>query len=70
MNHSLSNQKRSHEEGARVIATDMNFEKLKELKEECPGIEIDCLDVTKGEDVERMLREKYTDVNVLFNCAG
>lgn len=48
----------------------MNFEKLKELKEECPGIEIDSLDVTKGDNIEKMLRVKYSDTNVLFNCAG
>lgn len=53
-----------------MIATDMNFEKLKGLKEECSDITIDHLDVTKGSDVEKMLREKYPEVNVLFNCAG
>jgi len=53
-----------------VIATDMNFDKLKGLKEECSDITIDHLDVTKGIDVEKMLREKYPDINVLFNCAG
>ena len=61
---------RCSKEGAKVIATDMNFEKLKELKEECSDVMIDHLDVTKGSDVERMLREKYPEVNVLFNCAG
>ena len=53
-----------------MIATDLNFEKLKELKEEKPLVVIDQLDVTKGADVERLLKEKYLDVNVLFNCAG
>ena len=53
-----------------MIATDVNFEKLKELKQEKPSIEIDQLDVTNGGDVERMLKEKHLDVNVLFNCAG
>ena len=53
-----------------MIATDMNFEKLKELKEEKPSVVIDQLDITKGADVERLLKEKYLDVNVLFNCAG
>jgi len=48
----------------------MNFEKLKGLKEECSDITIDHLDVTKGSDVEKMLKEKYPEVNVLFNCAG
>ena len=53
-----------------MIATDVNFEKLKELKQERPAVEIDQLDVTKGTDVEHMFKEKYLDVNVLFNCAG
>ena len=57
-------------EGAEVIATDINFDKLKELQEEKPSIKIDCLDVTKSGDVESMLKEKYSHVNVLFNCAG
>jgi short-subunit dehydrogenase involved in D-alanine esterification of teichoic acids len=53
-----------------VIATDVNFEKLKELKQERPAVVIDQLDVTKGTDIERMFKEKHLDVNVLFNCAG
>lgn len=52
-----------------MIATDVNFEKLKELKQERPAVEIDQLDVTKGADIELMFK-KYLDVNVLFNCAG
>ena len=58
------------EEGAKVIATDLNFAKLQELKQERPAIVIDQLDVTKKDDVERMLKETYSNVNVLFNCAG
>lgn len=58
------------EEGAKVIATDINLEKLKELQQERPSIIIDTLNVTKGKDVEHILKEKYPDVNVLFNCAG
>ena len=57
-------------EGARVIATDLNTEKLQELKRENPAIVTDTLDVTKRADVEHLLKEKYSDVNVLFNCAG
>ena len=53
-----------------MIATDVNFEKFQELKQERPTVVIDQLDVTKGVDVERMFKEKYLDVNVLFNCAG
>ena len=57
-------------EGARVIATDVNSAKLEELKREQPAIMTDTLDVTQRADVEHMLREKYSDVNVMFNCAG
>ena len=53
-----------------MIATDVNAEKLQELQKEQPSIVTDSLDVTKGADVERMLKEKHSDVNVLFNCAG
>lgn len=52
-----------------MIATDINYEKLQELKQENSCIEISKLDVTKGQDIEEMFR-KHTDVNVLFNCAG
>lgn len=58
------------QEGAKVIATDLNTEKLQELKQEQPLITTDTLDVTCKEDVERLLKDKYSDVNVLFNCAG
>ena len=64
------NQQRCEAEGAEVIATDVNFEKLKELQAERASIKIDTLDVTKGEDVKTMLTEKYPQTNVLFNCAG
>ena len=57
-------------EGARVIATDVNAEKLQELQKEQPSIVTDSLDVTKGADVERMLKEKHSDVNVLFTVLG
>ena len=57
------------EAGAKVVATDLNMEKLKELKAEVPAIEIDHLDVTKGEDVQAVIK-KHSDINVLFNCAG
>lgn len=55
-------------EGAKVIATDVNEEKLAELQG-TDGIITDVLDVTNGADVKKMA-EKYSDVNVLFNCAG
>ncbi len=53
-----------------MIATDLNFEKLKELQSERPSIKIDTLDVTKAQDVTAIITEKYPQINVLFNCAG
>ena len=53
-----------------MIATDLNREKLEELKREEPSVTTDVLDVTRKADVEHLLKEKYSDVNVLFNCAG
>lgn len=52
-----------------MIATDVNGEKLKELKAEAPSVITETLDVTKGEDVEAMIK-KHSNLNVLFNCAG
>lgn len=53
-----------------MIATDLNGRKLEELQKEQPAIVTDTLDVTRGADVERLLKEKHSDTNVLFNCAG
>ncbi|KAK7497292.1 hypothetical protein BaRGS_00011586 [Batillaria attramentaria] len=55
-------------EGARVIATDVNAEKLKEL-EGIPGIEIRVLDVLDTEAVNQFAAS-IDKVDVLFNCAG
>ncbi|XP_072439820.1 dehydrogenase/reductase SDR family member 6 isoform X1 [Chiloscyllium punctatum] len=55
-------------EGARVIATDINEEKLKEL-EQYSGIETKVLDVTQKVQVE-MLAKDIENIDVLFNCAG
>ncbi|XP_038044207.1 3-hydroxybutyrate dehydrogenase type 2-like [Patiria miniata] len=55
-------------EGARVIATDINVEKLKEL-EAIPGIEIRKLDVTDNEAIKALAAE-IGHVDILFNCAG
>lgn len=52
-----------------MVATDVNMDKLKELKAEVPAIEIDHLDVTREADVQAVIR-KHSDINVLFNCAG
>ncbi|WP_129778885.1 SDR family oxidoreductase [Peristeroidobacter soli] len=53
-------------EGARVIATDIQTEKLRELGS---GVEVLALDVTNADSVREAAR-RYPDVNVLVNCAG
>jgi len=55
-------------EGARVWATDLNEQKLGELKG-TPGIEVRKLDVLKDGDVARVAAEVGVP-NVIFNCAG
>ncbi|XP_077976928.1 dehydrogenase/reductase SDR family member 6-like [Glandiceps talaboti] len=55
-------------EGAKVIATDINAEKLKEL-DEVPGIETRILDVTNSEAVSALV-DQLERIDVLFNCAG
>ncbi|KAF4071313.1 hypothetical protein AMELA_G00271780 [Ameiurus melas] len=55
-------------EGAQVIATDLNGEKLKEL-DGTPGIRTRVLDVTKKEQVEALAKE-LERVDVLVNIAG
>lgn len=55
-------------EGAKVIATDINAELLKEL-DGVEGITTQVLDVLKKEDVEKF-SQSIDKVDVLFNCAG
>jgi 2-keto-3-deoxy-L-fuconate dehydrogenase len=55
-------------EGAKVWATDINEEKLAELKAH-KGIEVRRLDVLKDGEVEKLAKEVGTP-NVIFNCAG
>ena len=54
--------------GGRVIATDVNMEKLAEL-EGTDGIEIARLDVLDAAAVTRFIEEAGR-IDVLFNCAG
>lgn len=56
------------EEGAEVIATDINVEKLKELSDK-KGITIRKLDVTNKSEIEQLAKE-IGRVDVLFNVAG
>ncbi|XP_051475314.1 dehydrogenase/reductase SDR family member 6 [Apus apus] len=55
-------------EGAKVIATDINETKLREL-EKYPGIQIRLLNVTKREQVENLAKE-IDKIDVLCNIAG
>jgi 2-keto-3-deoxy-L-fuconate dehydrogenase len=55
-------------EGAKVWATDVNEQKLAELKGQ-KGIETRRLDVLRDGDIEALAREVGTP-NVIFNCAG
>ena len=56
-------------EGARVLATDIDSKSLASLKEECPEIETQLLDVTNLEAI-RAIAEETGALDVLFNCAG
>lgn len=57
------------ENGATVIATDINVMALEKLKSEHPTIQTRILDVTKPEDVQNFCAS-LTSLDVLFNCAG
>lgn len=55
------------QEGAHVVATDMNAAPLEELAGQ--GLETSVLDV-RDADAIRALRDRLGGVDVLFNCAG
>ncbi|MEP7242952.1 MAG: SDR family oxidoreductase [Gammaproteobacteria bacterium] len=55
-------------EGTRVIAADINRDRLQELSQ-LPGIEPCVLDVTDGPMILEAAK-RHGDVNVLVNCAG
>ncbi len=55
-------------EGARVLATDVNLDKLNELRG-TPGITLRKFDVLSEADIAAVAREAGA-LNVLFNCAG
>ena len=52
-------------EGARVIATDINVDGLKDLH----GCEVYGLDVLKSDEI-KLFAEQIGPVDILFNCAG
>jgi len=56
-------------EGADVIATDVNPETLNSLRNENPQIETRLLDVTKPDKIMKVA-EEIGSIEVLFNCAG
>jgi len=55
-------------EGAKVIATDANLEKLNELRS-LPGIHTEKLDMLDAEAI-KAFGAKVGAVDILFNCAG
>lgn len=57
------------QEGARVIATDINLEALKQLQQLSDRIEIEVLDVTQPDQIHEFSK-RHPHVDVLFNCAG
>ena len=56
-------------EGANVIATDINAEKLKELQNEQPNIQTQALDSTNKEAVKNFA-ESIEQIDVLFHAVG
>ena len=56
-------------EGAEVVATDINPDTLNSLSNENPRIETRLLDVTKPEEIQQAAKETGP-IDVLFNCAG
>ena len=56
-------------EGANVVATDINEEKLNELKAENSNIKTEVLDSTNKEAVENF-SQSIKDVDVLFHAVG
>lgn len=57
------------QEGARVIATDINEDALATLESEAPGIECRMLDVLDKQAIDE-LASNVGVVDALFNCAG
>ncbi len=58
-----------HNEGANVIATDLNEKTLKELNKEFPKIKIQKLDSTNKTEIENFTKS-LDRVDVLFNAVG
>ena len=58
-----------HNEGANVIATDLNEKTLKELNSEFPNIKVQKLDSTNKSEIENFTKS-LDRVDVLFNAVG
>ncbi len=58
-----------HNEGANVIATDINNETLNELNKEYPKIEIKILDSTNNESIKNFI-SSINKLDILFNAVG
>ena len=56
-------------EGADVLATDINEEKLHELSKEYPNIKIANLDATNKIDVEKFC-SSLDNIDILFHAVG
>ena len=65
----LSTARAFANEGAEVVATDINPDTLNSLSNEIPRIETRLLDVTKPEEIQQAA-EETGPIDVLFNCAG
>ena len=65
----LSTARAFANEGAEVLATDLNPDTLNSLSNEIPRIETRLLDVTKPEEIQQAA-EETGPIDVLFNCAG
>jgi len=56
-------------EGANVIATDINEAALQTLKKECPSIQTHVLNVMDAQAI-KSFAEQMPNLDALFNCAG
>tara|TARA_B100000925_G_scaffold58391_1_gene38839 strand:+ start:573 stop:1316 length:744 start_codon:yes stop_codon:yes gene_type:complete len=58
-----------HNEGANVVASDINEKTLKELNNEYPNIKIQKLDSTQNNEILEFIKT-FDEIDVLFNAVG
>ena len=58
-----------HNEGANVIATDINEKTLKDLNKDYPNIKVQKLDSTQNNEILEFIKTIYK-IDVLFNAVG